>query len=489
MKVAAFTRYLQQRRLVLLLVCYFILHGIVVNGGAVPIGQSLMLLLILITCGLALYQLFQRFFSSALKTVIATFLVVTMILFFGVFQDITGGIRPIAWFGRLTIFLPLSFFAVTLGLFYLYRSRAKFIRLEKFLVVLLLVYIVIDVTRAARQIYYGQENRIAAITGDTTRATPDVYLIVLDEYLGHEGLQSYFNYANSDFQRFLQGEGFYQVKRSFSNYSLTVFSIASMLNMQLLETPGGPAISNHYAYKTALEMLGQNRVCDLFSDMGYNIRNKSPFYVHGQAGYDQNLLPQRLNLLQHQTLYYRVGAALPDLLGNAGNNYFILRKRRRTEQNNHRMMQEVLDEAVQKNNQPKFTYLHLMMPHEPFLRDSLGRLTRVLKENEWTQARKDDAYLQYLVYTNKMMATFLKKLKSVVNENAVIILTSDHGSRHVGTDKLYLGHNTIHSVYAPGADTAAWYSGLSNVNTFPVLFRELYGIQLQLQSDSLVASP
>ncbi|RYY24097.1 MAG: hypothetical protein EOO04_13430 [Chitinophagaceae bacterium] len=486
MKVAALKQYLQQRLVIILLVSYFVLHGVVINAGTVSLRSGINLLLLQLACSLFLYELCLRIYRTPSKAALASFVVITGILFFGVFQDMVAGFKPIADLGRLVVFFPLVLLVTGISLLYLYYTKKRFIRLHRYLTYLLIIYMLIDVVKGLRSTSFTSPVLVSGKPG-YVGPRPDIYLVLLDEYLGHEGLQSYFNYPNSNFRNFLQTEGFYQVKRPVSNYSLTVYSIGSLLNMKLFEGIGDPVISNHYAYKTALEKIENNRVCSLFSGLGYAIRNKSPFYLSGQApAYSQNLLPQRLDLLQHQTMYYRVAAALPDFLGAMGNDYFILRKRRRTGESNERMMQEVLEEANLKSGQPRFTYMHLMMPHDPFLRDSLGGETKNFRESEWTQSVKDDAYLQYLVYTNNTIAAFLRKLNRITKGDAVILLMSDHGSRHVASDKLQLGHNTINSVYVPGSDSASWYDGLSNVNAFPVLFKELFGLRLSLQRDSIV---
>ncbi len=65
---------------------------------------------------------------------------------------------------------------------------------------------------------------------------PDIYYIILDGYTRADILQELYNYDNSDFLNELEKRGFYIAHSSRANYTDTVYSIASSLNMIQINT-------------------------------------------------------------------------------------------------------------------------------------------------------------------------------------------------------------------------------------------------------------
>ncbi len=64
---------------------------------------------------------------------------------------------------------------------------------------------------------------------------PDIYYIILDGYGRSDVLADLYGIDNTDFLRFLEQRGFYVAADARSNYSKTILSLASALNMQYLD--------------------------------------------------------------------------------------------------------------------------------------------------------------------------------------------------------------------------------------------------------------
>ncbi len=120
--------------------------------------------------------------------------------------------------------------------------------------------------------------------------------------------------------------------------------------------------------------------------------------------------------------------------------------------------------------------------------DSTGQLTNTYKAVKGhKQSGIDNLYLQYLVYTNKRMMTFLDQLFAATQGKAVIMVMSDHGYRDVfGSDGKFFGFTNFNAVYLPNRDYHLWYDSVTNVNQFPLLFNTLFGQQIPLRKDSSV---
>jgi len=481
--------------LITTLIFYFIFHACVVHYGSVPLTEILVLFLVLLVISLLLKVLFGRCFHSQSRSTIYVFVFMVMILFYGVFQNVLEDIRPIAELGRISYLTPICFLILIILFIYLRRSTSSFVRARKFLAVLLCLYLIVDLYQLGKNIFESRQGNSGMSGRSNVRklhdpvTLPSIYLILLDEYSGNESLAEYFNYPNSRFKKFLTDNDFYIVKNPTSNYNLTIFSMASLLDMDFINDIGSATWLNHYGYKKALQTIDNNKTCRLLKEFGYKIRNKSPFYVDGlPPAYNPGWFPDKINLVQHQTMYYKIAKALPDLLlGKFDIQNLEQRHSDFTDDYNHRVLKEVLDETNLTDSIPTFTYAHLMMPHEPYLRDSSGNVVPPYERGvEIVQRQEDSSYFQYLIYTNNIIAEFITSLKQKTGGKAVILLISDHGFKSVAKKKQKYGYNNLHALYLPSRKYSGWYPGISNVNAFPQLFNTVFGTKMQLRKDSII---
>jgi hypothetical protein len=475
------------------IILFFILHGYSQYQSLIPVSSLLLLLIELLAAGIALYWLSKKIFRNTQKAAIFTSFISWLVLFFGVAQDFLADIRFTAPIARLTIFLPINQFAGLAFFMWLKRTKRSFDKLTLFINVLVAIYLVIDIFTIGVQLIVPEHSQQKLAGKNTTPvcdtcSKPPVYLILLDEYMGFDGAQQYYNYDNAVFAGFLQQQGFHILQHTHSNYQHTIYSMASLLNMEYPAYKGDVLIGNHYAFKKALALIRNNEVCRLFERQGYAIVNYSGFDIGGEpAGYTSEL-PDKIRLLNTQTMYYRVRTKLVHKLA-AKNWVPALRARMEKEfvDNNSKMLDRTLADAKVPATQPRFTYLHLMMPHEPFSFDSTGaRTPYVWKRESVPLATKKKEYLQYFIYTNKRIAAFISQLQQLTGGKAVIILMSDHGLRMATTEPQQVNFQNLNSIYLPQKNYTGWYDHITNVNQFRVLFNELFNARLTLMKDSLV---
>lgn len=475
-------------------ILFFIVHGYSENQGLVPVKDLLLLLAGLLAAGLILFFLFRKIFRSGHKAAIYLAFVFILVLFFGAFQDFLANIRFLSSLTRLTILLPVCLVLMIVVFIWIKKTKLVFTRTVLFLNTLLLIYVIFDlVTITSRFVSppEGQNNLLAqySLKVCDTCEKPSVYFILLDSYYGKEGLKTYFNYDNAAFENFLAGQGFHINQASTSNYYYTLFSMASLLNMDYLHDIGAPVIKNHYGYTRATGDLRNNVVCRYFQGMGYRINNYSGFDMPGvPAGYNSGLLPDKIRLITHKTMYYRIQKYFPlflvrmdwvkKLSADIENEYIS---------NNESMIAGALEESRSKNTQPAFTYMHLMMPHGPFVFDSLGNRTNIMERlPSLSGDTLDNMFLQYQVYTNKKIAEIITQLQKETAGKAVILLMSDHGYQPAYEKEKKLAYYNLNAVYLPNGQYSGWYPGISNVNQFRVLFNTLYEQRLPLLKDTIV---
>lgn len=477
-------------------ILFFVIHGYSEHQGLIPFHELLLLLTILLVAGLLLYGIGKKIFKAdAEKAGLFTSFVFVLVLFFGVIQDFLNTFNLFSLIGRLIIFFPLCLLAIGGLLIWLRKTRLRFVKPVLLINSLLSIYILLDlsmITQHFLALSSDKKNTALEKYGltncDTCTRVP-VYLVLLDTYLGSDGLKEYYQYDNTAFETSLRKQGFHITAGTHSNYIFTIFSMASTLNMQYLGNVGSPVIKNHYAYNAAVSTFHNNMVCRYFESQGYQIVNYSIFDIKDvPAGYRSGLLPDNVKLITQQTMYYRVSKYLPLFLERNGWAPGTAKKVHDDfEMNNEQMMNATLSDARKKQDKPTFTYLHLMMPHGPFIFDSTGkRMPPFTEVKNIDKQYIDEAFLQYLVYTNKRISTFLNELKAATGSKAVIILMSDHGYQVAGRKERSLAYQNLNAVYIPDKRYEGWYNGMTNVNQFRVLFNTLFHQSLPMLKDSIV---
>ena len=258
-----------------------------------------------------------------------------------------------------------------------------------------------------------------------------------------------------------------------SPYILTIYAMASMLNMDYMTDTGRQKISNNLDYQYALRSINNNAVCHYLIDQGYTIRNLSPFDLPtAPSSFAETFNPSGASLLYYQTLYGRIKRDLPFMLRGQKLSAWNKSFDERILSNNRVAMTEALQ--PNHSSKPRFTYAHLFMPHAPFGFDSTGKIIPVTAGK--TLQQDCDDYLQYLVYTNKQLVTYLDQLKKNTHGEAVIMVCSDHGYRAgCGISPSTAEHSVLMSYYLPESfGNIKDIPGTSNVQAFRILFDKIF---------------
>ncbi|MEO1370418.1 MAG: hypothetical protein AAFX50_24825, partial [Acidobacteriota bacterium] len=98
---------------------------------------------------------------------------------------------------------------------------------------------------------------------------PNVYYLVLDGYTSGEVLDTRFGHDNIDFEDRLTERGFFVAEKSRSNYPITFLSLASSLNMLLLDDLAEALGPRGTSRKPAHDVVDDHRIQRLFEGLGY----------------------------------------------------------------------------------------------------------------------------------------------------------------------------------------------------------------------------
>lgn len=473
------------------LILFFVLHAYNDFVSFVRVSSLLLLIVELSAIAWGLFFLFRKMYRDAHKAALLVTVLFFSYLFFSAVQDALMAYPPLFRWSLFPRLLP-AFALLCAGTFVvLFKYKKPLVKLTGFFSVMFLALVVFDTCLIIWQVITPKPSKASGIAQSITPladtvAKPDVYLILLDEYMGTAGLQEYYHYDNSAFESFLKQKGFHISPRSRSNYPATVYSMASMLNMRYLDSTERDR-SKNFTYKNMLGLINHNAVAEYFKRFNYSIHNYSPFdFGSIEPHYNYTMMPRDIQLITFRMLYARfIGRVVygepQDYVDVSKITNWFNNKLAAIHEN---QMQGVIASAGKQT--PVFTYLHLLMPHKPFMFDSTGKVIDIYKTVKGNRKPgTDNLYLQYLVYTNRRIMKYLDELFAATQGKAVIIVMSDHGYRDANSiPGKFFGFRNFNAVYLPGRDYHLWYDSVSNVNQFPLLFNTLFGQQIPLKKDS-----
>lgn len=450
----------------LLLLLFFLLHGYSEYVGLIPFTDLLVFFLAAAAAGLILFFIFSRIFHSTVRAGLIVTLIFLFYLFFGSIKE--------ALHARYSILLPAMLLIIIAAIAYLKR----FSTLTLFINILLLIYLMVDIGTIIFKNPKSEAltSRPVYVPCDTC-VKPDIYLFILDEYTGTNELQNYFHYNNHVFEEALRQRGFFVADSPSSNYSATSVSTASLFSMNYL-----PEFHRQITvedYTRAEDVINQSMVMQFLERSGYRFLNHSILNLRGQPGrFTTDLMPKRLKLITAKTLWNRANSDLAWLGRLIQDDY---------KDGNQRLIDLTAEASTAPAPQPRFIYTHLLMPHWPYLVDSTGKETGISFHTEGlTAAQKENAYIQYLAYTNQQILQFTDAIINNTKGRAAIILMSDHGYRERRDKDCKALNNNFLSVYLPGKDYRHFYNGMSNVNLFRSLFNTLFKKQIAALPDTCI---
>ena len=326
---------------------------------------------------------------------------------------------------------------------------------------------------------------------------PDIYLIILDAYTGHESLALNYHFDNRPFLDSLARRGFAIPERALSNYVKTFLSVGSMLNRDYYYelTPPAELGNDRTPYNNRMEF--NQTVIDL-KRLGYEFffvgSSYPPLAINRLADEQYSSRPSR----QFERLWYGTTVLWPALqlcvtLGKCRSNDLPFNPESAAE------TQERIRFLVKLTRRPerKFVYAHLLLPHGPYRFDS----TCNPQPSRWTigsAAIKSDSlvrrlYIDQLQCTNRKIIEVIDEILKTPSE-AIIILQADHGSgrfpgevptklEDADADQVRERFDIFAAYLAPGAVADSLAVQRTPVNVLRTLFRVLWAVNEEPLAD------
>lgn len=260
--------------------------------------------------------------------------------------------------------------------------------------------------------------------------TPDIYIVVLDEYANNHVLRERFAYDNREFEDSLRGLGF-SIPTSFhSNYTQTRLSLASLLNFAHV-TPLEEELGRDATDVSMLtHLIEDNRTVRFLKQRGYRfvyfpstwfsstLSSKLADEVYEQPG----ALTLRRVLTRTELRRVLWGQSLLQSFGNLtepGDPEHIL--------NTFSGLAE-----VPADNRPVVAFAHIMAPHEPYVLDAGCKPRAPMYAPDSAPTPETRAgYVAQLRCVNALTLRFVNAVlarSKRTGRRAVIVLQGDHGT-------------------------------------------------------------
>lgn len=265
-------------------------------------------------------------------------------------------------------------------------------------------------------------------TAVSPSALPDMYYIIVDAYASQWSFDNFYKFDISEFTSYLHDRGFYIVPESASNYSKTVYSLSSQLNMEylpvLLEIDERTFLleddprSNE---EKLARLIENNRLLHFMKDRGYyTVHVGSPWthtitnrYADEVINYQPAPFRSEFSLILYNTTMLEAVTEWLDVLDHRKVHW--------------KRIQHEFDELerIAARPEPTYTFAHLEIPHWPYVFEKDGSFVPASVERN---REEKENYIRQVHYLNRMISKMVDRILEQSDTPPIIVLQSDHGS-------------------------------------------------------------
>ena len=312
---------------------------------------------------------------------------------------------------------------------------------------------------------------------------PDVYYIILDEYGSNNALEKFFGYDNSELTSFLEENGFFVVSESYSNYPTTIQSLAASLNMEYVNYLTEKVGKESKNFRMLNQILSDNKVMQKLHTEDYNIINMGSLW-----GPNNEFKNVNANICEFKEI--NRDSLLRELLQTSMISYL---QEMLTYQGSRDRVFCIFDELPmlnQKFSSPKFVFVHVMLPHEPYIFGPNGENVNPgtsLDGKPWDPRK---AHTDQIKFANKKIRILVDTLLSQ-NNNSIMIIQGDTGSAFNGDwdnpseDLIIERMSNLNAIYFPNGNYEAFSEYITPVNSFRIIFNEFFDANYTLLEDKM----
>jgi len=342
------------------------------------------------------------------------------------------------------------------------------------------------------------ETQSSAPDSDKSDKLPSIYYLILDGYARADILKEVYQYDNSEFLEYLTQKGFYVAHQSRSNYSQTVLSLSSSLNMKYHDALSHKLVGTKSRDIRRLgKLIKKSAVSKFLKRNGY-------VFVALTSGIGATNI-------QKADIYMVPGRSLSEFqntLINTTPTALVLNKLNKLSKKSHfdshrdRILFtfDRLANMIEKDS-PLFVFAHIITPHPPFVFGEDGEPVKPDKKwpsfldgtdiikNPKERAEYIERYKKQLSFVNKKLEETIDSIISKSPQPPIIILQADHGAGSMtdweDIDKTNLKErmSILNAYYLPHGGDEELYPDITPVNTFRIIFNHYFSTSYDLVRD------
>ena len=317
---------------------------------------------------------------------------------------------------------------------------------------------------------------------------PDIYYIIPDSYGRSDLLDANLEFNNGQFISDLEKKGFYVAKCSQSNYPRTDVSLGSSLNMDYLQNLNSKFVPKnedrtqlwqsilHSTVRYELESVGYKTVA-FATGFAFTEMTSADVYLSPSAVWSSMTGFETL-LIRTTPLRHLEDLGLINLAQIDGQHY-----RERT-----MLALNSMDELAHIPG-PKFVFIHLVIPHPPFVFAPDGSPTNPAifmdANGIYSQENYYQGYRNQAAFISGQLDKAVSTLLAESPNPPIIVIQGDHAPwLQQGSDQFKI----LNAYYLPGHNDLL-YPTISPVNTFRLIFNTYLGAHYPLLDDTSYESP
>lgn len=317
-------------------------------------------------------------------------------------------------------------------------------------------------------------------------SVPDIYYIILDGYARSDVLHEVYDLDNGEFLESLEARGFYVASECRANYSQTLLSLASSLNLNYLDDLVSRIGADYPGTGPVLEMIRDSAVVQLLEQHGYST-------VAFASGYTGTELKTADRYLAARWYPDELQVALINMtpIPFIAQPFYDMHDWHR-----ERILYtfEHIADASEFEG-PTFVFAHILAPHPPFVFGRHGEEidpeyqfvlddgSHLVGNRGFTREEYIHGYREQLLFINTKVTAAVDAILSRSDRPVVIVLQGDHGPgsmldwESAERSNLEERFSILNAYHLPGDGEAGLYDQISPVNTFRLIFTAYLGAE------------
>ena len=481
----------------LLIPIYFVITQFEQNSSEVFLEDLIRPILAVIVFSLALYLILLVIMKNSQKAALSASTIIFLFFLYGlVYGALKAMSSPLA---RHRFLLPL--FLILMGALVWRVIRMKkmgntITQLFNLFSIVLLVLPAINIylyyhSRAAIYMQSPSFSQTSSMSqNEIEEMLPDIYFILADAYGREDYLEEGYDFDNSALLNWLEEKNFYVAHCARSNYAHTVLSLSSSFQMNYIPTY---ASEDQYFDGGLDDYVVHNVVRSTLESYGYQIvsfENVHWDYSDADVYYDFTikLFSPYLRPFENMILTSSMFRAVVEFNSSTQEYLSALTS---TPVMEHYLRQKFILDTLENETvgleSPKFVFAHIETPHGPYVFDTDGSFIEedAFYRGEYYSAINEEygnlGYIKQLEFMNGRLEEIVEKILQESENPPIIIIQGDHSIDEFGSEEDRM--KIFYAVYLPDGDYSTFYSSITPVNTFRIIFDQYFNGSYDLLED------